>query len=144
MVADGYPRCGVEIDVAMDAAKVPHILALDITAVAPAIDADSELILSLAEKAGEVEFGVGIGALRVADVASVDPHHTSRVEAVEMEEDALVAPVGGQREGATIEARGIVVLDTRLGMALLGQGRMVGEGIAHIGIDWIAIARHLP
>lgn len=61
-----------------------------------------------------------------------------------MEEDALVAPVGGQREGATIEARGIVVLDTGLGMALLGQGRMVGERIAHIGIDWIAIARHLP
>lgn len=61
-----------------------------------------------------------------------------------MEEDALVAPVGGQREGATVEARGIVVLDISLGMALLGQGRMIDEGIAHVGIDGISIARHLP
>ena len=144
MVADGHPRCGVEIDVAVDATKVPHVLALDITAVAPAIDAHGELIFSLAEKAGEVELGVGIGALRVADVAPVDPHHASGVEAVEMEEDALVAPVGGQREGATVEARSIVVLDARLGMALLGQGWMIDEGIAHVGIDGIAIARHLP
>ena len=149
--------CGDEIDVAVDARKMPHVLSLEIGTVAPAIDAHGELVDVVCRAArpdaavglllqgcGDIKFRVGIGSLRVADIVAIDPNGSGTIDAIEMEEDALVAPRLVERELAAVEARGIVVL--LVGLALAGHGlwRIVLEGIADVGIDRSSVARHLP
>ena len=64
VVGDEHLRRGHEIYVAMDAREVPHVLALQVAAVAPTEASHSDVVLvGLVNKVGDVELGIGVGAL---------------------------------------------------------------------------------
>ena len=52
-----------EINVAVDSTEVPHILSLQVRAVAPAVNADRYVVVALANQVGNIEVCIGIGAL---------------------------------------------------------------------------------
>ena len=63
MVCHEGLRSGYEINVAVDSPQVPHILSLQIRAVAPAVNTDRYVVVALANKVGNIKVSIGIGAL---------------------------------------------------------------------------------
>ena len=120
---------GVEIDVAVNAAHVEHVLPFDVRAVAPAEHLNAHIVLARAGCGGDVELSIVVAALRVAHVSAVHPYEGCAVNAVEVEEEALAVPAGGQVESAAVRAYGVV--QPRLH---LNVGRVVGKGIFYIYI----------
>ncbi len=145
MVGHEHLRLGHEINIAVDTAEVPHVLSLEIAAVAPAIDAHRELVLACGDVACEVKLRVGISALREAYILSVDPDDGGAIETVKVKKYALAVPTVGQGERAAIEAGGVVVGNAILRESLAGHAEGSAlERIAHIGVDGLAIVGHLP
>ena len=99
---------------------------------------------NIADKTGDVELSVGVSTLAVAYIPSVNPYRRGTVHTVEVEEDALVSPALGQGEGTAVEACGIVILNAIVRPTFAGEGRIVVERIAHVGIHRCAEACHLP
>ena len=52
-----------EINIAVDTTQVPHILSLQIRAVAPAVNAYRYVVVALANQVGDIEFSISIGTL---------------------------------------------------------------------------------
>ena len=52
-----------EINIAVDSTQVPHILTLQIRAVAPAVNAYRYVVVALANQVGDIEFSICIGTL---------------------------------------------------------------------------------
>ena len=88
--------------------------------------------------AGDVEFCIHIASLGVAHPLTVDPHVGCRVDAIEMEQDALPTPLLGQCEGAAIGAHAVVESALHIDV-----GRCVLEGIVDVDIERLAVALHL-
>ena len=134
-----------KIHVTVYSSQMPHVLSFKIGTVAPAVDTYGELVLTvLGDKTGDVELRVGVSTLAVAYIPSVNPYRRGTVHTVEVEEDALVSPALGQGEGTAVEACGIVVLNAIVRPPFAGEGRIVVERIAHVGIHRCAEACHLP
>ena len=144
MVGNEHLRSSHEIDVAVYAREVPHVLTFEIRAVAPAVDAYRKLVVAHLGEVGDVEFGIGVRVLRVAYVLAVHPYHGSTVHAVEVDEETFAIPRFGHVERAAVEAYGVVVLHTVVGVAHVGVRRIVLERIAHVGVYRSAVACHLP
>ena len=54
---------GYEINIAVDSTQVPHILSLQVRAVAPAVNADRYVVIALANEVGDIEVSIGVGSL---------------------------------------------------------------------------------
>ena len=52
-----------EINIAVDTTQVPHILSLQIRAVAPAVNTYRYVVVALANQVGDIEFSICIGTL---------------------------------------------------------------------------------
>ena len=95
----------------------------------------------------EIEFSHVVGTLRIADILSVDPNESCRVDAAKVDKGAACVPSLGQIESAHIGAHGVdavvlaVVVIVRTG---LDERRSVGVGIFHIAVDGFVITQHFP
>ena len=54
---------GYEINIAVNTTEVPHILSLQIRAVAPAVNTYGYVVVALANQVGNIEVCIGIGTL---------------------------------------------------------------------------------
>ena len=144
MVGNEHLRRSHEIDVAVNAREVPHVLTFEIRSVAPAVDAHRKLVFAHLGEVGDVELGVGVRVLRVAYVLAVHPNHGSAVHAVEVDEKTLAVPRFGHAERAAVEADCVMILHTVVGVAHVGVRRIVLERVAHVGVYRSAVACHLP
>ena len=142
VVADGDGGRGVEINVAVQARHVPHILAFEIGAVAPANHLHGDGILASVNVCGQVELGIVVAALRIAHVLAVEPNEGCAVKAIEVKEHALArCPVVGQGESAAVRAHGVLVDTVHL---TANEGRVAHEGVLHIDVDGFVVALHFP
>ena len=137
MIADVGLRHRHEIDIAVDAAHVPHILSFEIRTVAPSDYLYGDVVLALAHHVGQVKLGIVVAALRVTDIFSVYPNEGRTVNTVEVQQDALVFPVLWQGEGATVGGHGVGQSALHL-----NGGRIVVKGIVDIDIERLAVALH--
>ena len=63
MVCNESLWSGYEINIAVDSTEVPHILSLQVRAVAPAVNADRYVVVALANEVGNIEVSIGVGTL---------------------------------------------------------------------------------
>ena len=138
VVAHENLRRGIEINVAVDAAHVPHILAFEIRAIAPADDLHADIVRARANLRGYFKLCIVVAALRVADILSVDPYEGGAVDAIKVEEDAVAVPRLRQVEVAAIGSHGVLkpVLH-------FDGGRRIVEGVVHIDVERVAVSLHL-
>ena len=142
VVANGDGGRGVEINVAVQARHVPHILAFEIGAIAPANHLHGDGILASVNVGGQVELGIVVAALRIAYVLAVEPNEGCAVKAIEVKEHALArGPVVGQGEGAAVRTDGVLVDTVHL---TANEGRVAHEGVLHIDVDGFVVALHFP
>ena len=52
-----------KINIAVDSTEVPHILSLQVRAVAPAVNADRYVVVALANEVGNIEVCIGVCTL---------------------------------------------------------------------------------
>ena len=52
-----------EINITVDSTQMPHILSLQVRAVAPAVNANRYVVVALANEVGNIEVCIGVGAL---------------------------------------------------------------------------------
>ena len=52
-----------EINIAVNTTEVPHILSLQVRAVAPAVNANRYVVVALADEVGNIELSICIGTL---------------------------------------------------------------------------------
>ena len=139
VVAHEGLRCGVEVNIAVDAAHVPCVLALEVGTVAEAVHLYRHVVLAGAHKVRDVKFTVGIGPFGVAHILAVEPNVGCAVETVEVEHNALAArPAFGQGEVAAVRSHGVVEA-----VAHVDGGRRIVEGIVHVDVVGLAVAFHL-
>ena len=137
MVAHEGFRRGKEVDIAVDAAHVEHVLAFQIRGVAPPYHLHADVVRSLTHIIRHVVFCVVVRAFGIAHIAAVHPYVGSAVHAVEMEEHALVGPALGQGEVAAVRGHGIDEPAVHR-----DGGRSVGEGVVVIYVERVAVTFH--
>ena len=84
IVGNMYQRAHPQLHAAEDTAQAPHILILQITAVAPAIHLDGQLIAALTDEFRHVELSWRHRVLAVTHLLSVHPHIEGGMHAAEM------------------------------------------------------------
>ena len=147
MVAHAHLRHIIEIYIAENATHAEHVLTLQVRAVAPAEHLNGEAVAARAEIFGEVELSHIVGTLRVAHIFAVEVDQSSAVDATEVNESALLSPIGGQVEEAHIRAHGV---DAIIGAAIVestasaDEWRSVAVRIFHIAIYRAVVAMHFP
>ena len=144
VVADKRLGLGHEIDIAMDTAQSPHILTFEVRTVAPAIDADGELVPSGTHGRGDVVFRIVVCTLPIANELAIDPYGGTTIDTVEVDEHSLVSPIGRQVESAAVESRSVVAHDAMFLVAVHSTWWLVLEGVASVVVGGFAVARHLP
>ena len=124
-----------KVHIAEDARGPPHILVLDIAAIAVLQDLDRKQVVALNERVGHVELGGQTRALGHADKLAVDVQLAIALDAVEANDLASAGGDGGKVDDALVNARGVIG----------GNKRLVHrEREALVGIGKIAIAIYLP
>ena len=124
-----------KVHIAEDARGPPHILVLDIAAIAVLQDLDRKQVVALDERVGHVELGGQTRALGHADKLAVDVQLAIALDAVEANDLASAGGDGGKVDDALVNARGVIG----------GNKRLVHrEREALVGIGKIAIAIYLP
>ena len=144
VVAHKGAGSGHQIHITMQTAHVEDVLSFEIRAVCPANHLHADIVLAGVERRGDVKFGIVVGSLRVADVFAVDPHISTTIDAVEVEEHALAVPVGGKIELAAVASHGIGVYFSAIFLAQLDIGRVVFENVVHIHVNRLVISLHFP
>ena len=124
-----------KVHIAEDARGPPHILVLDIAAIAVLQDLDRKQIVALDECVSHVELGRQARALGHADKLAVDVQLAIALDAVETNDFASAGRNGGKIDDALIHARGVVGGNEWL---------IHREREALVGIGKIAIAIYLP
>ena len=125
-IADVSPRHAVEHHIARDAAHAPHILALQIAAVAPAHKLHSHRVASLDKVARDVPLRRCLRVLTVAHLAAVDIEVYGTTGGAELDYRTSTLPAGRNREMTHIDTRGVVVA--------WSPRRVAAELVAHIDI----------
>lgn len=127
-------------DIAKDAAQAPEVLVFKPARIAPAVDFDSEEILSCAKKRRQVEFGGSKTVLAVADKFAVQPDIKGRFDSLKADDGFHLFPFGGNGEGAQIRADGVVFF----GREWRDERLAFFPGIADVRILRVIPAFHLP
>ena len=111
---------------AEDAGHTPHILILEVGAVAPLDDQHRHRVTARMEALGDIDLGRAMGHLAVSAVRTVDEEIETGVHPLEGQIDALPVEHGRvDAEVTDIQPRGI---------ALRHLGRVDGIRVAHVGI----------
>ena len=135
-VAEVGARTGEQADAPVDPADPPEVLALQVTAVAPAVHLDRQQVRAGAQRPGDAELRRRAAAFAVPDPFTVHEHEEGRVHALEAEEDFVAVPLVGYLEGSPVRADRVVVRgDVR---------RVGGEGVGLVAIDRVAVAFEFP
>ena len=143
-VAQTHLRGGVKVDVAVDAAQAEHVLILEVAAVRPAVDLDGQRIAARTDIARDVELGIVVRALAVAYPAAIDPDVHGAVDAVEVEVDLTVLPVGRQVEIAAVGTHRVGLRLVRIALLRKDEGRLILVRVGHVRVDRRTVAVHLP
>ena len=124
-----------KVHIAEDARGPPHILVLDIAAIAVLQDLDRKQVVALDKRVGHVELGRQARTLGHADKLTVDVQLAIALDAVKANDLASAGRHGGKVDDALVHARGIV----------RGNERLIHrEREALVGVGKVAIAVHLP
>ena len=134
-VGDVGLRYAVDLDAACDAAHAPHVLALQVAAVAPTYHLGGNTVAAGMQVAGDVPLGWRLRVLAVAHLVTVDVEIHGRLDGAELHYGAAPLPRGRQGEGAGVDAGGVVGSG--------GVGRVRRELVAHVHIDRHAEALQL-
>ncbi len=119
-----------------DARVPPLVLILDEAGVGPAYDDGDELIAAAAaDEVGDVELRGRPRILCDPDGPAVQHHVQHALGASEAQHDPPPGPVAGDREGATVDAGGILLGD---------EGRSVLERHRHIRVPGYVVTEHRP
>ena len=130
-----HRRPGDEVDVAEDPGGPPHVLVLDIGAVAVLQDLDGQEVRLPVQVLGDIELGAETRALRHADEAAVDVDLGVGVHAVQAEDGLLAGAECGPGQFPLVDARRVRGGD---------QGLSDREGEALVGVLQPAVAIDLP
>ena len=124
-----------KVDIAEDARGPPHVLVLDIAAVAVLQDLNGKQVIALDERVGHVELGGQARALGHADKLAVDVQLTIALDAVEANDLASAGGNGGKVDDALVNARGVIGGNERL---------VYRDREALVGIGELTVAVYLP
>ena len=124
-----------KVHIAEDARGPPHVLILDIAAIAVLQDLDRKQVVALDERVGHVELGRQARALGHADKLTVDVQLTIALDAVKANDLASAGRHGGKVDDALVDACGVVGGNERL---------IHREREALVGVGKVAIAVYLP
>ena len=124
-----------KVHIAEDARGPPHILILDIAAIAVLQDLDRKQVVALDERVGHVELGRQARTLGHADILTVDVQLAIALDTVEANDLASAGRNGGKVDDALVDARGVVGGNERL---------IHREREALVGVGKVAIAVYLP
>ena len=124
-----------KVHIAEDARSPPHVLILDIAAIAVLQDLDRKQVVALDERVGHVELGGQTRALGHADKLAVDVQLAIALDAVEANDLAGAGRNGGKVDDALVDARGVVGGNERL---------IHRKRETLVGIGKVAIAVYLP
>ena len=108
-VFDGAGNEAAQAHRAEDAGQPPLILVLEVGAGAELVHAHGDRIDAGAHGLGHVELVGEARTARHADPRAVHPHAGLTFNAVEAQANVATVPVGGELEGATVVADGVVV-----------------------------------
>ena len=124
-----------KVHIAEDARGPPHVLVLDIAAVAVLQDLNGKQVIALDERVGHVELGGQARALGHADKMAVDVQLAIALDAVEANDLASAGGNGGKVDDALVNARGVIG----------GNERLVDrEREALVGVGELTVAVYLP
>ena len=124
-----------KVHIAEDARGPPHVLILDIAAIAVLQDLNGKQVIALDECVGHVELGGQARALGHADKLAVDVQLAIALDAVEADDLASAGGNGGKVDDALVNARGVIG----------GNERLVDrEREALVGIGELTVAVYLP
>ena len=124
-----------KVHIAEDARGPPHVLILDVAAIAVLQDLDRKQVVALDERVGHVELGRQARTLGHADILTVDVQLAIALDAVEANDLASAGRNGGKVDDALVDARGVVG----------GNERLINrERETLVGVGKVAIAVHLP
>ena len=122
-----------DVDIPEDAAHAELVLILKVAAVAPLQHQHVDLVVAGMDEVGDVELADAVGDLAVAHEQAVHPEIEAGIHALKHQRPAAL--VLRQHEVAAIETAGVLFRH---------EGRIVGEGIAPVGVLVAIIALGLP
>ena len=132
-----------EIDVTMNSTHSEHILILNIRAVAPTINLNTnEVFLTWFDVFCYVEFCIHIGSLSISDLLSVHPNIGGTINTIKVEINLSAVPIGGNLDGTAITAYCIGFVDYRITLLTADERWQILERIGHISIDGSAVTLH--
>ena len=139
-ILDALPLAGIDIDPAGYSAEPPEVLVLKIRAVAPAEDLKGDEVLACLDVLGQVEAGLQLAVLAVADHLSVDPDTDVGGGGADAEADLFPDPRLVNVEHAAI-LTDVVVLSRRVRRIVLV---VPPPGEADVKVDRVVVPVQLP
>ena len=129
-----------------DARESPHVLTLQIAAVAPSVDLDRQFVATFSQILCNVELSRRHRVLAVTHLLTVDPDIHRRMNAPEVQDEVLSDHLVSDIDEGHIRAYGIAVV---VGIPVLRgftrhAGAVAVEGVLHVHIDGFAKALQLP
>ena len=109
-VPDPDPGGAVQIDIPLDTADSPEILAFQVGSVRPSVHLDSQSVRAFRYKIRYIPFSRCLGALTVAHLSAVDPDIKSGFDGGEMDKNPAVPPFLRKVEVPAVGADGIVIM----------------------------------
>ena len=146
IIGNMHQRTYPQLHLAEDTRKSPHILILQITAVAPAIHLYGEFIAALTHIFRHIKLCRRHRVLTIAHLLTVHPYIESRMHATEMQDQILREHLFCDIDKRHIRAHRVPVLVGRpiLWWLTRHAGSVPLEGIADVGIDGCTESLHLP
>ena len=146
IVGNVYQRAHPQLHLAEDARESPHVLILQIAAVAPAIHLDSQFVLALAQVFRHIKLCRRHGVLAVAHLLSVHPHVERGMHAAEVQDEVLGEHLLRHLNERHVGAYRIAVLVGRpVAWRFAGHaGTVALEGIADVRVDGRTETLQLP
>ena len=137
-----YPQ----LHAAEDTRQPPHVLILQITAVAPAVHLDGEFVFTLTQILRHVKLRRRHRVLAVAHLLAVDPEIHRRMHTAEMQNEILRKHILGDIDECHILSHGIAVLVGRpvLGRFCRHAWTILHKRVVDINVNRRAVALRLP
>ena len=137
MVSNEHLGNSHEVNVAVDTAHVPHVLTFEVRTVGPANHAYRHVVFTRAHLLADVKFSVHIATFGIANILTIYPYISRRVNTIEVEQYAFFFPTFGKGEVAAVTTHAVIQTLTHLNVR-----RIVGEGVVNVDIERFAKTIH--
>ena len=146
IVTDMHQWPHPQLHAAEDARQPPHVLILQITAVAPAVHLDGEFVFTLTQILRHVKLRRRHRVLAIAHLLAVDPEIHRRMHTAEMQNEILRKHLLGDMHKRHILSHGVTVLVSRPVLRRLSRHArtVLHKRVVDINIDRCAVALCLP